>query len=159
MHRTSELSSLCLAHSFPVSFVSILFHRICLCLPLTYTFPVHPQVLIFEKILVEFCHSYGKLKTTNLINVCEILSNHNPFDRYLLPHNAPLDWTLGSLLLSYNCCCGWFSHRQIFHKVRLSTHTELMPKASLFLCQIHGRSLCSFGWNHLHQGVPVEAVQ
>ena len=32
--------------------------------------PVHPQVLIFEKILVEFCHSYGKLKTTHLINVC-----------------------------------------------------------------------------------------
>ena len=23
---------------------------------------VHPQVLIFEKILVEFCHSYGKLE-------------------------------------------------------------------------------------------------
>ena len=31
--------------------------------------PVHPQVLIFEKILVEFCHSYGKLKTTQALDL------------------------------------------------------------------------------------------
>ena len=47
------------------------------------------------------------------------MRHENPSDRYLLSHNAPLDWTLGGPLLSYNCCSGWFSHRQIFHKVGL----------------------------------------
>ena len=76
------------------------------------------------------------LPTTNLIHVMNAFphTTENSFDRNLLSHNAPLDWTLGSLLLSYNCCCGWFSHRQIFHKVRLYSHTELMPKASLSVC-------------------------
>ena len=44
-----------------------------LCFP---SLPVHPQVLIFEKILVEFCHSYGKLKTTHLIYIYETLCTH-----------------------------------------------------------------------------------
>ena len=48
-------------------------------------------------------------------------THDNPSDRYLLSHNASLDRTLGGLLLSYNCCCGWFGHRQILHKVGLFT--------------------------------------
>ena len=114
----------CVSHiySFSGSRAPLLFPRTTQCLLFVCIFHVPPQVLIFEKILVEFCHSYGELKNTWFMFVRFFAHTHEiPFVRYLLSHNAPLDWTLGGLLLSYNRCCGWFCNRQIFHKVSSSS--------------------------------------
>ena len=63
----------------PVSFhpcVNLSLGFECLFLFVFLSLSVHPQVLIFEKILVEFCHSYGKLKTTHLIYIFQTLCTH-----------------------------------------------------------------------------------